>query len=398
MTGKNCLNLFVTVGVVLCLALFIGCKSKTISDYPADNDVSDIVSELEEETVNEETLTDNYGDDEELEDFMPNAYPFDTQGNFVYNPAALRPGVANYYRDKPEYLEMAKKILLAVNDAETMITLNEGYPITQEDFEEVLMIAELSNPVVYTAKFETEDYYSFKITYPDYFGALNEYGEFVHEDYVEDDKNFSAELDEFKDFINDVIDSNVNYQDNDMENARRIYKYLIENLYINDKDYFYLEVIYESDTGKPIYHFDVLRNLKNDRLYLHEFIKLYQFILTQLNIKTIYVELIGNPAMERYEMLNPESDYLTSVNCFAIEYDGVDYLCNPYYEYLDYKNFPMYENDTECHCNYFAVSKRTCNRTFLINTAAYSPVFEPTYLFEFDDLNVDYPFDDRDIY
>ena len=192
MTGKNCLNLFVSVGVVLCLALFIGCKSKTISDYPADNDVSDIVSEIEEETVNEETLTDNYGDDEELEDFMPNAYPFDTQGNFVYNPAALRPGVANYYRDKPEYLEMAKKILLAVNDAETMITLNEGYPITQEDFEEVLMIAELSNPVVYTAKFETEDYYSFKITYPDYFGALNEYGEFVHEDYVNVGYDFVA--------------------------------------------------------------------------------------------------------------------------------------------------------------------------------------------------------------
>ena len=155
MTGKNYLKLTETIGIVLCCAfVFYGCNNpKTIVDYPG----SDIVTETPEEeevTVNEEKVADYYLDEEEeLEDIMPNDYPFDGAGNFVYNPVALRPGISYLYTEKPEYLEMAKKVMQAVNDGEKVLNLNDGYPISKEDFEEVLKIAEMSNPVVYIADF-----------------------------------------------------------------------------------------------------------------------------------------------------------------------------------------------------------------------------------------------------
>ena len=398
MTGKNYLKLTETIGIVLCCAfVFYGCNNpKTIVDYPG----SDIVTETPEEekvTVNEEKVADYYLDEEEeLEDIMPNDYPFDGAGNFVYNPVALRPGISYLYTDKPEYLEMAKKVMQAVNDGEKVLNLNDGYPISKEDFEEVLKIAEMSNPGVYIADFYTEDYYNYSSTYHDFFNAFDEYGVFFEEDYIADDKNFSAEMDEFRDYVTDVIDSNVNYQDNDMENARRIYKYLIENLYIKEDDFNYAEPDPESSSGRAIMHFDVVRNLKNDRLYLHEVIKLYQFMLTQLNISSLYVEIIGKPEMDRYLEWFPDKVNMSSLACFIIRYDGVDYLCNPYFDYLDLRNFPMYENDTECHCTYFAISKQTQNRYFKIDSVAFCPDYEPKDVFFFGNLDADYPFDDRE--
>lgn len=398
MTGKKCLNLFVTVGFVFCLTLnFLGCNNpKTITDYPGNELVSDNINETEEDIVNVEKETDYYLDDEEeLEDFMPNDYAFDGQGNFIYNPVALRPGLANGYRNKPEFLEMAKQIMLAVDQGESMLQLKVDVQIDEYDFEEALKIACLSNPCVYAAKFETEDYHTFTIKYPDYFGSLDEHGQVDRDNYIDDDKNFSAEMDEFKSFVNEVIEENVNYQDNDMENARRVYKYLVENLYIEDKDSNYYQYNPDSTTGRPFLHIDVVRNLKNDRLYLHEVIKLYQFILTQLNIYTVLGYLGGEPALDRYKPLLEKTDFMTGFDCVVVRYDGVDYLCNLYFDYLDYHNFPMYDNDTECHCCYFAIGKETCRKTYYIETVGYSGDMEYSDYLMFSEPKVDYPFDDR---
>ena len=400
MTGKNYLKLLETVGIVLCCTfIFIGCNNpKTIKDYPGSEFATEIVSEEEEETVTDEKEKDIYiaDEEEELEDIMPNDYPFDGTGNFIYNPVALRPGLSKLYHDKPEYLEMAKQVMLAVNDGEKVLTLEAGYPITKEDFDEVLKIAETSNPVVYIAKFETEDYYNFTITYPDYFGSFDEYESYRPDNLIKDDKNFPAEMDEFRDFVTDVIDSNVNYQDNDMENARKIYKYLIENLYIKDNDWNYSEPNPDATDGRSLLHIDVVRNLKNDRLYLHEFIMLYQYMLTQLNIENQFVTMDGKPAMDRYLKWFPDQVFMSNVHCLIIRHDGMDYLCNPYFEYLDFKNFPLYENDTECHCTYFAISKQTNNKYFKINAVMFNLEFERMELFFFGDLDADYPFDDRE--
>ena len=394
MTGKNCLKLLVTFGVVFCCTVVLpACNPKTVKDYPGQEFVLETVSETEEDTVNVEKETDYYLDEEEeLEDFMPNDYPFDGQGNFIYNPVALRPGIANAYRNKPEYLEMAKQIMLAVDEGEHALVLDAGYPIDQFKFEEVLKIAYLSNPVVYLAHFETEDYYNFTITYPNYFGSLDDFGQVDPDKVVDDDKNFTGEMDEFRDFVNEVIDKNVNYQENDIENARRVYKYLIENVYIRKDDFSYCEPDPESTTGRALYHIDVVRNLKNDNMYLHEVIKLYQFILTQLNIHTSYAVLDGE-ATDKYKSLDPDDYYMKTCDCVIVRYDGVDYICNLYFDYLDFKYFPEFDNDTECHCNYFAISKATCSRTFNLNNVGYSGGFENTDIFLFDNLAVDYPFD-----
>ena len=396
MTGKNCLNLFVTFGVVFCCTVVSqGCYNpKTITDYPGDGFVLETVSETEEDTVKEEKKTDYYLDEEEeLEDFMPNPYPFDGQGNFTYNPEALRPGIANYYRKKPEYLEIAKQIMLAVNDGERVLVIDAGYPIDQFKFEDILKIACFSNPAVYDANFETEDYHNFTITYPDYFGSLDDYGQKDPDKIVKDDTDFTAEMDEFRDFVNDVIDQTVNYQDTDIENARRVYKYLIENVYIRKDDGYYAEPDPKSTTGRSIYHIDVVRNLKKDNMYLHEVIKLYQFILTQLNIHTSYA-ILGGEAVDRYLSLNPNDDYMYSCDCVIVRYNDVDYICNLYFDYLDFKNFPESDNDTECHCHYFAISKETASRQFKsLEHLSYSGAFENTDFFGFDDLKVDYPFD-----
>ena len=395
MTGKNCLNLLVTFGVVFCCTVVsTGCYNpKTITDYPGNEIVLETVSETEKVTVNEEKETDYYLDEEEeLEEFMPNDYPFDGQGNFIYNPEALRPGISNFYRNKPEYLKMAKQIMTAVDEGEHVLVLDAGYPIDQFKFEEVLKIACLSNPVVYLADFETEDYHNFTITYPDYFGSLDDYGQIDPDHIIADDKNFTAEMDEFRDYVNEVIDQCVNYQDNDMENARRVYKYLIEHIYIRKDDGYYDVPDPNSTTGRCISHIDVVRNLKNDNMYLHEVIKLYQFILTQLNIHTSYAILDGE-AVDKYMSLDPDNYYMTGCDCLIVRYDGVDYICNLYFDYLDLKNFPEVENDTECHCNYFAVGKATCGRAFKVNGVGYSGNFENTDWFFFDDLNVDFPFD-----
>jgi hypothetical protein len=203
-------------------------------------------------------------------------------------------------------------------------------------------------------------------------------------------------MDEFRDFVTDVIDSNVNYQDNDMENARKIYKYLIENLYIKEDDFKYEENNPDPNDNRTILHIDVVRNLKNDRLYLHEFIMLYQYMLTQLNIENQFVTIDGKPAMDRYLKWFPDKLYMSDVHCLIIRHDGMDYLCNPYFEYLDYKNFPLYDNDTECHCTYFAISKQTNNKYFKINAVMFNQGFELMELFFFGDLDADYPFDDRE--
>ena len=389
MTAKNCLKLTVNLGIALCAGLLCaGCyNAKTVTGYPVDM-INGEEEETDTDTVEEENVN-TY--EEEIPEFMPNDSPFNQHGEFVYNPVALRPGISNYYSTEEDILYMAKQILETVNGSEKEMTLSFGHPVDKEDFDEAMEIALMSNPLVYNAVFETTDYLAFTIKYPDYFGALDEYGAFEPEKYVEDDTDISAEIDEFRDFIEDTINDNVSFDDTDMEKAYKIYKYLIENYNIADDDFAY----YETDIDpnfKSVLHIDVLRHLRNDRLYLHEILKLYQFMLTQLNIKTMYCGLSGKLVDQSYLKISSDNPYWKNVDALIIEIDNVDYLCNMYFDYLDYKFFPISENDNEAACNNFAASKATINKTFLIDNVAYYIDMEPDIL-EWDDLSTDYPKD-----
>ena len=362
MTNKFSLRIAACISIALLLLNTItACsKVKTVTDYP----VNETVSESEDEG---KKSVFSVKEDENVEpDFTKfnNAEPFNEDGEFVYDPTALRPGLDSVLANDNLSLLLAKEILKTISEGGDTFEMDLETNIPQVIFDRAYKLACVSNPIAYIAEFQTDDYRTFTISYPDYFDQINEEGIYEYTGKVHD---MADEMPGFEYFITNTINDNVFADDTETEKARKIYKFMIEKYSILD-DYSNVEIDPESNMGTE--HNDVLKHYDTDALYRNEFIMLYRFFLTQMNIQSVYSVCIADCQVDHIKELFYESQFVSPdepgvqfLEFIYIFTDGNTYICNPYYESLEYRYDQSRGHDKGCECKFFGLSRKTFDET-----------------------------------
>ncbi|MBO4310728.1 MAG: hypothetical protein J5856_06650 [Lachnospiraceae bacterium] len=375
---------------VLNISLFMfsscGNKPKEVKDYPT---TSLVTYNLPEDETKE--IDDDYFSAERY--YLSNDKPFDVNGRFVYNPVAFRPGIReNAYMNKPIVVALAYEMMRAVDQCATSMDFPYNVKIEQRDFEDAYDFAKMNNPLIYDAVFSSEDYIHYDISYFDFFGSFDDSGNFDYEAGSEN-SDVSEQIEDFKDYISKTINDNVTEYDSDMEKARKIYKHMIETYKIVDQQIVYIDQITEVEPGQSaaLVCIDVLRHYDKKELNISEFIKLYQFFLTQLDIPSTYQLACGQCISDEYKDKNIhyyDTDF-SQLDCIVIIIGEEGYLCNIYFEALDYAKETSGGRICDCECKYFGLCKNTFNRTFKIDYLCYLGDMDPVF-FDFEDPKEDY--------
>ena len=125
----------------------------------------------------------------------------------------------------------------AANNAE------RGYDVPPEDilgFEDyitALTLAEMSSPIVDSAQMKTEDFQDYEIIYmPEYVVNETEQG-IVFELNTEQTsyEHASQIIDQYTDYIQDIVNKNVSKDDSDIEKARKVYEALVKDLSYSER-------------------------------------------------------------------------------------------------------------------------------------------------------------------
>ena len=117
---------------------------------------------------------------------------------------------------------------------------------------------------------------------------------------------------------------------------------------------------------------DVLNHYPLGELYPHEFMQLYRFFLTQLNIDCICQTAYGTCVKEEYIDMIPDT-YISNNELIVcvISSDNKKYICNFYYDYLECKRMIEKGIDYECNCRYFGLSYDTFKKSFASEYLSY---------------------------
>ncbi len=305
--------------------------------------------------------------------FADNDEPFNAGGEFVYNPIAFRRGERELYLNSPVVVAVATQILLAVDDAADQMILQLDEEIDEDIFFESYELAARTNPLVYIADFETNDNKQYFISYTDYFSMMNDNG-IMGDKLAEHD--FASEIKEFRSFVSNAINDNVSAYDSKMEQARKIYKFMLEHFAVIDDNEFYLYTpSYDPAelSHRITFMSDVLYHYSKGELYPHEFMQLYRFFLTQLNIDSICQLASGSCIKEEYIEMIPEDCHIPHDELIVcvISSDNNQYICNFYYDYLECKRMIEKGIDYECNCRYFGLSYDTFKKTFASTGLSY---------------------------
>ena len=345
---------------------FVACgEPKTVTNYPNPKFTVEYVTD--NKTATSQSGSPDYGSF-----FDDNKDPFDSRGQFVYNPLAFRRGERELYLDSPVVVAVATQILLAVNEAKDQMILQLDEEIDEDIFFEAYELAARTNPLVYIADFETDDNKQYFISYADYFSMMNDNG-IMSDKVIEHD--FESEIKVFRSFITNAINDNVSVYDSQMEQARKIYKFMLENFaVIDDNEFYYYVPSYDpsEEAHRTIFMSDVLNHYPLGELYPHEFMQLYRFFLTQLNIDCICQTAYGTCVKEEYIDMIPDT-YISNNELFVcvISSDNKKYICNFYYDYLECKRMIEKGIDYECNCRYFGLSYDTFKKSFASEYLAY---------------------------
>jgi hypothetical protein len=362
-----------------------GCNNpKTIEDYPEP--VSAVNTETE---TNTDTDTDTPSDegteapkanaveqltltDEQFEEFIAIPDPFEKTGQFQYNPTAIPEYYARRFREKPAIIAVAKAMMEAAYNAERGFDVPPEDVLDIDDYIKALSLAEMSSPIVDSAQMKTEGFQDYEIIYmPEFVVNETEQGIFFELNTEQTSYEHASQIiDQYTDYIQDIVNKNVSKDDSDIEKARKVYEALVKDLSYSERNLgidmnYSMEDVQESfnSEARTIENTVVGKSLTQDKLAL-----LYQSILTQLNIECMTVTATGLYHEQGVEKLDKEMGEVGYDTWNVIYVDGKAYNCDLAYEIITYEDDKTkYGEHCDPQMKYFGMSDKTRGESFSIS-------------------------------
>ena len=286
---KRGMSLGLSIVMTFAVLMANGCeKAKTIDDYPevqvivddeTDNvDVPEVIED-EEVVVAKETIDRGYDS------------IYDT-GSFIYNPEAINPYIKDEMKNKEASYKAAIIILKAIHERQTEIELSDEDGIDDMDFSRGFKLARMSNPEAACIDITMVESNRYEISY---FPTVSADG---HEIFEGDISMSEVEnrLSAFEEYVTNTINNNITADDDYMERAEKIYKVLIEDIELVEDE----ELLIKSGRSNPMdevlasYDTAIIDVTENKKLNQFQFIFLYDFFLSELNIKHVYAASVGD--------------------------------------------------------------------------------------------------------
>ncbi len=294
-TRQNCnlkrgISLLLSFMMLFAFLMANGCdKAKTIDDYPevqviVDDETEDVdvpeVIEDEEIVVAEETIKREYDS------------IYDT-GTFVFNPEAINPVVKEEMKNKEASVKTAKNILNAIHEHKIEFELTCDDEVDEMEFNRGFKLARLASPMARCVDITIVETNKYRISY---FPTASENGMEIFEGDTEMSE-VENRLNAFEEYITETINNNITADDDYMERARKIYKVLIEDIELVEDE----QALENSGYANPMedlrnsYDTDIIDVPETKKLNHFQFISLYDFFLSELNIEH-YVIVGGGDA------------------------------------------------------------------------------------------------------
>ncbi|MBP5528440.1 MAG: hypothetical protein J6X80_00155 [Lachnospiraceae bacterium] len=261
-----------------------GCdKAKTIEDYP----VVETVQTVEPEDVEDTAAVD---EEERVVAVDPVRLENDSiykTGTFVFNPEAISILYTEEMKNKEASYKAAKIILKALDECQEQIELTDEDGIDDMDFTRGLKLARMNSPMASCVDIYMIEPNIYKISY---FPTVSEDHREIYEsdtDIAEVERRYTA----FKEYVTEAINNNITADDDYMQRAAKIYKFMIENIELEEDD----ELLETASATNPInvvmefYDTDIIDVPETNKLDYGHFLLLYDYFLTLLNVEHVTV-------------------------------------------------------------------------------------------------------------
>ncbi len=280
---KKRFSLLLSFVMTFAILMANGCVKKpaVIEDYPEvqvivedeteDVDVPEVIED-EEIVVDKDTVNRGYDSIYET-------------GSFVFNPEAISIQYTEEMKNKEASYKAAKIILKALDECKEQIELEEEDGIDDMDFNRGLKLARINSPMASCVDITMVEPNVYKISY---FPTLSEDHRELYEsdtDIAEVERKYTA----FKEYVTDAINNNITADDDYMERAAKIYKFMIENIEL-EQDNEFLETAALTNPMTlmlELYDTDIIDVPETQKLDYGHFLLLYDYFLTQLNVEHV---------------------------------------------------------------------------------------------------------------
>ena len=280
---KKRFSLLLSFVMTFAILMANGCVKKpaVIEDYPEvqvivedeteDVDVPEVIED-EEIVVDKDTVTRGYDSIYET-------------GSFVFNPEAISIQYTEEMKNKEASYKAAKIILKALDECKEQIELTEEDGIDDMEFNRGLKLARINSPMAACVDINMTEPNIYKISY---FPTISEDHREIYEsdtDIAEVERKYTA----FKEYVTDAINNNITADDDYMERAAKIYKFMIENIEL-EQDNEFLETAALTNPMTLMlesYDTDIIDVPETQKLDYGHFLLLYDYFLTQLNVEHV---------------------------------------------------------------------------------------------------------------
>ncbi|MBP5493661.1 MAG: hypothetical protein J6X97_01090 [Lachnospiraceae bacterium] len=379
MTGKKLKIFNRTAALIISAALLsvYGCnnKGKTINPdfYPTE-----VIEEEEEVTEAENTVSSiSEVAPEKLTDedvLKPELNSLKETGKYEYNPKIIPDWILKQFENNPKIIRVAKQALVAIDNCETEFVIDDDLKLTDDEAQYVYGVLYYSNPlstVVSTYPSE-EDPHVYKLSYFQQYalGEEDENGIPTSYQYMGESTPEEAKvtIDAFKDYVTETINENITADMSDAEMASIIYKKLLTDIELEVES---VDNYMNFNAQNYVSGEQITGVLDKKFTSGPEFVRLYSFFLTQLQIENR--EAVGTSGYFTSDLktLLGEEAPISYYWAWQVLYlDGEYYNCDINLEAIVFKKAYMDIEGAEPDMLYFGMSDDKRNESYKVGKSS----------------------------
>lgn len=300
---------------------------------------------------------------------------------FYFNPTFIPERLKGKYVNNPKVVRMARDLMNAVYETDKSINFSESEygPLTDQDVEDAIELANVSGILLQGAEFRGEGVGEWEIVYfPTLSFTATPDNDF---DFTSDDGISSEEarvkFENTVDYINHAVNDNLNKDSTAEERARKIYEQLVRDFEI-DETINQVTISYQSDgesddegndpenitvEGNAFGYGGVINGIESKKFMSYDLSLLYSYILDQLHIDSYAVSAGGNFKGEAsFANFSGMSDGWGIWNIVKIQ-DNY-YHCSPGLEIMVFKDKHPNDKIETSDLSYFGMSDEKMKETF----------------------------------
>ena len=379
MTGKKLKIFNRTAALIISAALLsvYGCnnKGKTIDPdfYPTE-----VIEEEEEVTEAENTVSSiSEVAPEKLTDediLKPELNSLKENGKYEYNPKIIPDWILKQFENNPKIIRVAKQALVAIDNCETEFVIDDDLELTDDEAQYVYGVLYYTNPlstVVSTYPSE-EDPHVYKLSYFQQYalGEEDENGIPTSYQYMGESTPEEAKvtIDVFKDYVTETINENITADMSDAEMASIIYKKLLTDIELEVES---VDNYMNFNAQNYVSGEQITGVLDKKFTSGPEFVRLYSFFLTQLQIENR--EAVGTSGYFTSDLKTQlgEDAPISYYWAWQVLYlDGDYYNCDINLEAIVFKNTYKGIEGAEPDMLYFGMSDDKRNKSYKVGKSS----------------------------